>query len=50
MVREKMVCKLAMWTQKLYEFLDYNPVSTNNNAIEIDLFTQVANSTSSWDL
>jgi acyl-CoA hydrolase len=61
--REKMVYTFAMGTQKLYDFLDNNPVAaifpasyTNdpatigrnpkvvaiNNAIEIDLFTQVA--------
>jgi len=61
--REKMVYTFAMGTQKLYEFLDNNPVAaifpasyTNdpanigrnpkviaiNNALEIDLFTQVA--------
>jgi acyl-CoA hydrolase len=51
--REKMVYTFAMGTQKLYDFLNDNPVAaifpasyTNdlaiNNAIEIDLFTQVA--------
>jgi acyl-CoA hydrolase len=65
--REKMVYTFAMGSQKLYDFLDNNPVAaifpasyTNdpcvigrnqkvvaiNNAIEIDLFTQVASEAS----